>query len=238
MSTTIYSHTAPSHHRGWFWYEDASVPAESPSAAGMPDFARNPNAEMAALHRAEKTAFNRLFFDPTPEHIRAFMVLQDRVQRRAMEITARWQAVLLEYPELDYAQRHPTSSQGRAIDRLHTRRQEETALRRFAAHQGLFFFYQSQCAYCQAFAPIIKAFSEEYGLRVLPIAVGGGPFLPEFPDSERDRGQAARLHVTVYPSVYAAHPTRHTLVPLAHGWLSAEALRERVLTHIGRGASE
>ncbi len=76
------------------------------------------------------------------------------------------------------------------------KQEENNAIRQLAQHSGLFFFYRSTCPYCQRFAPIVRDFSERYGITVIPISTDGYA-LPSFPNSRVDTGQAEKFHVTV-----------------------------------------
>lgn len=214
------------HTQGWHWYQSPQK-IKTQKQLQMAQLS-DPIQTMKALHQTLNRALDRAILFPTPENIKHYMRLQQLVTKRADTFTARWQQVLLANPKLDYAIAHPTSSIGREIYLNQYQQKENQAIHAFAQHQGLFFFYRGDCPYCHRFAPILKAFVDTYHIKVIPISIGGG-FLPQFPQSRFDKGQAKRLHVKVYPSLYAVNPTTHKIIPVGFGLMSADALRQRIL---------
>lgn len=215
------------HTQGWHWYQDSTQSIKQGSASNRVNNV-DPVKAMKQLHKMLNAALDRAIFFPTDQNVKNYMVLQNLVTKRAALFTARWKQVLLNDPNLDYSVTHPTSSIGREIYLNQYRQKEDQAIRKFAQHEGLFFFYRGDCPYCHRFAPILKDFAEKYDIHVIPISLGAG-FLPEFPNSRVDRGQAALLHVQVYPSLFAVNPKTKKIIPVAYGLMSEQALRERIL---------
>lgn len=222
-SVTYYS----AHTQGWYWYKDPTQQNKKVSSAQVLEN-QTPSVRMKQLHTMVNNALDNAFFNPTPSNVKQYMVLQNLISNRAALFTERWKQVLIKDPTLDYSLKHPTSTQGRAVYLAHYQRTEDAAIVAFAKHDGLFFFYRGDCPYCHRFAPILKTFANRYRIRVIPVSMGAG-FLPQFPHSRVDKGQAALLHVQVTPSLFAVNPNTKKIIPVAYGLMTYEALRQRIL---------
>lgn len=214
------------HAVGWAWYQEAEVlPDPVQPRSFLP---ADPIQAMEALQKQVKQTLDLAILNPTTEHVKNYIALQNQLSERAGRFTQVWRTVLLNFPELDYSLQHPTNTIAKQIYLDKTHQQEDAAIQKLAQHSGLFFFYRSTCPYCQRFAPIIRNFSERYGISIVPITTDGIS-LPEFPNSQQDRGQAAFLKVTVEPALFTVDPVRHRIIPVSYGLLSEDELRERFL---------
>lgn len=216
------------HTQGWYWYKDPVQQPTEQLSSQQAQAKTDPIAAMKQLHKRVNRALDKAFFDPTRVNLKQYMVLQNLISNRAALFTERWKQVLVDEPNLDYSIKHPTSTQGRNVYLAQYQKKQDVAINDFAKHDGLFFFYRGDCPYCHRFAPILKTFAGQYGIHVIPISLGAG-FLPEFPHSRVDEGQAALLHVQVYPSLFAVNPRTQKIVPVAYGLMTYEALRQRIL---------
>ena len=210
------------HAMGWHWYQDPTEKGVSSEVYS------DPIAAMDVLQHQVKQSLDLAILNPTVENVRNYIGLQNQLGERANRFAQVWKTVLLNYPELDYSLQHPTNSMAKQIYLDQTHQQEEAAIHHLADHSGLFFFYRSTCPYCQRFAPIVKDFSQRYGLSVIPITTDGIS-LPDFPQSQPDQGQAARLGVTMEPALFTVDPAQHRIIPVSYGLLSEDELRQRLL---------
>ncbi len=208
---------------GWHWYGEA-IEESSKNKTSTQD----PVQAMSDLQEHIKQSLDLAILNPTVDNVRNYITLQNQIGKRAQRFSEVWKTVLLNYPELDFSLQHPTNNIAKQIDLDQTHQQEDDAIRQLAQHNGLFFFYRSTCPYCQRFAPIVKDFSERYHLSVIPITTDG-IFLPDFPNSRMDQGQAARLKVTMEPALFTVDPQSHRIIPVSYGLLSEDELRQRLL---------
>lgn len=223
-NTTYYSE----HTQGWYWYKDPSQKSKKSISISQAQEKQSPSIMMKQLHKMVNNSLDKAFFNPTVSNVKQYMVLQNLLSSRATLFTERWKQVLISDPKLDYSIKHPTSTQGREVYLAQYQKKEDASIVDFAKHDGLFFFYRGDCPYCHRFAPILKAFASRYNIHVIPISLGAG-FLPQFPNSRVDQGQAALLHVQVYPSLFAVNPKTKKIIPVAYGLMTYEALRQRIL---------
>jgi conjugal transfer pilus assembly protein TraF len=94
---------------------------------------------------------------------------------------------------------------------------------------AVWFFFRSDCPYCEAQAPLLQVLAERYGFTILAVSLDGAP-LPGglFPDYRRDAGHAARLGVVSTPALFLVKPEGPTFAPIAQGLLSLAQLQERI----------
>jgi len=61
------------------------------------------------------------------------------------------------------------------------------------------FFFRGACPYCHKFAPLLKAFADRYGFRLVDVSLDGGG-LPEFPTPQPNAQAAEALRRLVIGS--------------------------------------
>ena len=211
------------HAIGWHWYDDPKLENKTDKNNNQ-----NPVKQMKTIRQALEFALDKAILNPTPENVKNYIVLQNQVGEQSSQFSRVWQWVLLQNPLLDYSIHHPTNQAGREVYLDELNSQQDNAIKNLAKQSGLFFFYHSTCPYCQRFAPIVKDFSQRYGITVIPITTDGIA-LPDFPDSRIDQGQAQKFHVTVEPALFTVNPYTHQAVPVSYGLMSENDLRQRIL---------
>lgn len=219
------------HARGWFWYE---VPEQAPENKEQQPHSvisekdeRDPVEQLNAIRETINRSLAKAMIEPTTENVEKYLVNQTALTAQAHQFARTWQKVLLENPDLNYALVRPTNSVGAQVYLEEKKKAKVGAIQKLAQESGLFFFYRSSCPYCQKFAPILKAFSERYGLAVIPITTDGIS-LPEFPDSMIDNGQSAKFNVQVEPSLFAVNPYTQKAYPIAYGLITEDELSQRI----------
>lgn len=238
--------------QGWHWYEIQSVPVEEEEIVPIPDkkLAENPSdpsfineeegafiielpmpddpkAELERLQETVETAKAKAILEPTPENVKTYISLQNAIQQQALHFANTWQTVLWSNPELDVSLKKPTNQTARHVYLDQHQEEKAQAVQEWAQTQGLFYFFRSDCPYCQKFSPILKQFELTFGVHVVPISLDGGT-LPEYPDAKTDNGAATRLGVTTVPAVYAVDPRTQQITPVSFGLISVDDLAERL----------
>jgi len=216
------------YQEGWFWYKDPPLPTlnKEPKKETRPRELIEFEAMQKHLEQLKKIAV----MNPTEMHMKAYMGYQRFVMDKSALFADKWQRVVWQTPELDYSLTgRPTN--GFAIDVYdqQLRDKQSNTLRALARTHGLFFFFRSDCPYCHKFAPVLRRFSEQYGLLVLPVSLDGG-VLPDFPNAVTDNGIAASLNVTVVPALFLAVPGSRQMTPIGFGLMAETELVERMHT--------
>jgi len=213
------------HAKGWHWYND---PKKEENTSEEND-ENNPVEEMNAVHATIKKTLDKAVLDPNKENVKNYIILQNQMMTRANQFNHNWQAVIMENPELNYSLLHPTNNLAKQVDNDLIKDKEEKAIKEFFRNNELYFFYRSNCPYCQKFAPIIKDFVETYGIAILPITTNGIS-LPEFPNSYIDQGESKIYKVSVEPALFAVNPKTHKVVPVAFGLTSQAEIKKNILS--------
>jgi conjugal transfer pilus assembly protein TraF len=216
------------HREGWFWYRDPVQPKpRAPSAApkkpkDLDDF----DALQKRLEDLKRVAV----MNPTDSNLLAYMRLQRRVMDKSQVFADRWQRLVWSVPDLDYGiNGRPTNAMAIHVFDDQQRDRDARSVRSLAATHGLIFVFRSDCPFCHRFAPILKRFEQEFGIKVLAISMDGGT-LPEYPDARPDNGIAARLQARSVPALYLTQPSRRDIRPVGFGLMSDTELLERVAT--------
>ena len=210
---------------GWHFYEPLEVPQEKTE-----EDTPSPQAPEERL-KAFKAEVERLkqvaVMEPTFENVKAYMVIQKELMDKSEAFTSKWMEVVFTTPSLDYSVEHPTSQSGRHVYLDQQKQKMDQEVYKLAQSHGLFFFVSSSCSYCKKFAPIVKAFSQQYGWEVMAISMDGTT-LPEFPDAVNDNGISAKLGVESLPTLLAVNPQTEEIIPLSNGLSSQQQILDRI----------
>lgn len=236
---------------GWFWYDDPlpapsapkppaaeqdaqapPVPAadrvEAPSPA--PAVAGPPPLSAAWMRQNLERYRDAAIDDPTPENVELYLLLQKAAMDKAETFAKVSERVVVGHAALDEVGRRPITNLGANIANRVAGYNRDTVLARIARVAAIWFFYRSECPYCEAQAPLLQLLEQHYGFTVLAIAVDGLP-MPSglYPEFVADAGQAEFLSVTTTPSLFLVHPQTGDVSALARGMLSLAELRERIV---------
>jgi conjugal transfer pilus assembly protein TraF len=236
---------------GWFWYREPPVPvpvvpppsAEPPRASVEPDLSeRAPPAPVAEVSPGPAplsahwfrehldTYRDRAIDDPSPENVAVYLHLQ----RIAMDKSSRFarvsERVVQGDPVLDEITRRPTANFGANLADKQASAAGDALLERLAGETALWFFFRSDCPYCDAQAPLLEALAQRYGFAVLAVSLDGAGLADgTFPAFQIDRGQAEALGVISTPAMFLARPDQGAVAPIAQGLLSLAQLRDRIV---------
>jgi conjugal transfer pilus assembly protein TraF len=212
------------HERGWHWYERTQP---------KKDFETTPSPLSSPLERLKRyrekleTAKAEAVLNPTPENVEAYQKLQYEMLEKSHKFANVWMQNVYRNPELDYSSVSPTSQNARHIHLAEEQRKKEKKISAMSKSYGLFYFFKSNCPYCENFAPIVKKFSEKYHWEVLAIGEAGGKN-KMFEKNVRDNGLADIWGVSLYPSLFAVNPKTGDVIRIANGMISIEEMEERI----------
>lgn len=253
------SHASFFDHKaeGWWWYVDP-VPEEEkkPEKKPLPPVASIPKAEAknekeppapfslawvkAMLPKYMEKAWN----DPTEENVEAYFLVQRFAMDKANDFADMSQKVVAGNTALDESMRRSLSSPGATAANIKYADKTTELLKKIGEHAGLWFFFKSDCRYCEAQAPIL-GFLESDGFPVLAVSIDGGELRTrQFAHTYKDAGQAEQLGVTATPTMFLVSEDgrfdalgmsvltladlrqRILIVGVRNGWISEEEYKE------------
>lgn len=228
------------HADGWFWYVDPPPPvdpAESPQdtpAPVAPTPEALPPADPLTRVQQQRQALERAMalavLEPTPDHVRAYLELNQALMQQSQAFADTWKQVVWTTPSLDYSLVSPTGAAART--RADERAAEQQAqLISAASRYGLLFFFRGDCPYCHQFAPVLSRFAADFSFMVIPVSLDGG-VLPEYPHPRSNFDAAAQLKVESYPAVYLLDPATRKVAPAVFGAVGYSELAQRLATAI------
>lgn len=214
--------------RGYHWYnEEKDSPIENFNNDQLVSKAQAVDALRTLQLEVEETKALAVM-NPTVENVRDYISLQNQVSANAERFSIIWEQTKVLYPELDYSLQKPTDNAAKQVYLDEYQENRARSIRALADTHGLFFFFRSDCVYCQQFAPILKQFELMYGITIIGVSLDGIG-IPGFTDFEIDNGAAEALGVVGTPSLFAVEPRTGKSFAITHGMMSMEDLSERML---------
>lgn len=248
------------HAEGWYWYQDPEEATPAPPVAKAEstpkkeekriteDKAPEPLPSSAPTSQKPSELFSAKWLrenlekyrdvaitNPTPDNVKAYMLLQRLAMDRAQKFAQVTQQVVIGNPMLDETFRRPLASFGAKKVDWEAGQQADRILLKIAQKAGIFFFFKSDCRYCIAEAPLVKML-EDNGFDVLAISIDGGT-LPNatFKKLRMNNGQAEALGLSATPATFLVSPDGR-FENLGEGLFAYPELRSRILiTALRRG---
>lgn len=207
---------------GWYWYQDPvpepevvlpeEVPVEPPKPEVKPE--PEPVAQEAAkegpapftlkwvqqmLPKYQEIAWD----NPTPENVQAYFIVQRFAIDRANKFSDVAQQVVIGNVLLDETMNRPLSTFARPLVDRQTVQKSEELMHKIAQKAGIFFFFKSDCQYCEAQAPLVAQVAKEYDFDILPVSLDGGQLqTQQFENVRINSGQAEALGVQATPAMF------------------------------------
>ena len=218
--------------QGWYWYQDPEQEEEPEAVRIEPRVPTSPEPAPLSAQWVRKMLprYKDLAWDnPTPENIETYFLIQRFAMDRSQEFSDVAQRVIVGNPYLDESARRPINTYGiRSVDRKAGAMMEKM-LEKVAERAGLFFFFKSDCQFCEAQAPLIKLLETVNGFSVLAISIDGQSLQSvQFDDTREDKGQARQLNVTATPALFLVTQAGH-FENLGQSIMSLEDLKRRIL---------
>ena len=219
--------------RGFHWYPEPK-PQPRDEKPQPPEEKPKTIYEMATLEEIKKE-LERIkgvaIVNPTQENILEFLKAQNFVMDKASMFADVSRRVMWGNPDVDYAARSSPATYAR--QKIDARRDEQRSvtLKNLSETHGILFFARSDCHFCHDQAPLLKAFSKEYGVPVLAVSMDGGQ-IPFFPDARPDNGISVMASngqgVNIVPMLFLIERSTNKTIPLGAGVIAVKDLAERV----------
>lgn len=228
---------------GWFWYKDPKEAKIKPQTVPQPTKPNESQERSTSTDLQEKTpTFSVKWIrenldklrdvaidDPSPDNVRAYFYAQRVMLDKADRFATAAKQVVLTDPLLDENNRFPYATAARTnVLKLQGEAKRE-ALKYLAGKAGLWFFFDSKCAYCSMQTNVVKHLAVDYGFTVKAISLDGKKLEGFDMPFVRDQGQFKTLNLTLTPTLVLAVPPKTFLV-ISQGVLAESDADERLLT--------
>lgn len=232
---------------GWFWYIDPKkVEEPEPEEVIPPPVQPAPNPTPAPVSVAPVKKFpepfsakwvretledykDKAWTNPTEENVKAYFLLQRFAVDRSNKFADVAQRVTVGNKLLDENFRRPIATFGSQLTDKETITRRYDMLKHVAEKAGIFFFFKSDCQYCEAEAPIVSFMEHDFGFKVIAISLDGGELQSaKFKDMRRNAGHAEQLGVTATPALFLVDEEGH-FDAIGQGALAWDDLQRRVL---------
>jgi len=214
--------------RGWFWREyiqkNDAVKKENKNGQSeqkSTDVLKKQGAEL-------EESLSKAIIEPTQENIQDYIVKTKIVVDRASQFSKEYEQFLWVHPEFDATLESPYSTDAVIAKQEEKRKTQGKILKKISEDYGILFFFSSTCGVCQRFAHILKTFSSENEIAILPISLDGRPLL-EFTDFKVNNNLVRTLNVTITPSLFLLNPKKNRITPLSFGYSDIDELKRKTI---------
>ncbi|WP_435000038.1 conjugal transfer protein TraF (plasmid) [Vibrio scophthalmi] len=173
---------------------------------------------------------NEAIDDPSPENIKRARYVNRVIMDKSSAFKEAWMQDVINNPYLDETQARPVSRFALSAKSSSVREATKEALSSIASKAGLWFFYRSDCPYCDKQAPIVKLY-EDMGFNIAAISLDGKPMpnglFPKFVTDTKNLHK--ELGVVRVPSLFLVSNDGQMIAPISHGIMTQSNLERIVL---------
>ena len=219
--------------RGFNWYPDNQTKKADKQAENEQKKKKTiyEMSELEDIRKELEIIKGRAVVNPTEENVLEFLRAQNFVMDKSSTFADVSRRVVWANPDVNYNARSPVASFARSNERERKEKQKREMLAALSKTHGILYFGKSDCNYCRDQAPVLKAFSMDTGMEILPITLDGKPLFM-FPDSKPDNGLsiiASRGEgIEIVPSVNLVERSSNRIIPLGSGVVAASDISERI----------
>lgn len=177
------------------------------------------------IGRYLETAMN----DPTPDNVRAFLSLQKIMFDRAQNFAEEASYVSQFSPALNAATYVPIDNAGNNDEIAAVAGAKTQVISSLNNKVGLWFFFKSDCDFCEKQLPGFEVFAERYHFSTLYVSMDGKPIagLPAGAVVHQDQGQAERLGLVETPSIVMVWPPNNFVI-ISQGITSEDGIEDEI----------
>ena len=213
----------------WFYCEQPSPPPQKQARDPDALHARKPReiVELEAYQKALREARQVAIWRPTSENVERYIRMQKVALDKSSLFSDLWRRAIWTNPDLDYTLQRPTTQIAKAEYDNERSSDRDLFLRSVADQVGMFYVYSGTCGPCRVASPIIKSFSDRFGVSVKVISTDGAEN-PVFGRTLPDRGQLSAWGIDhkVTPALLLYQGPSH---------MSAKGVLRQTVVNVGDG---
>lgn len=216
-------------YRGWLWFEERGDIKEDKDHLSLragsnfisPEAAKAEIEQLAAELEAKKFV---MLARPTVENVKAYREKEEEMWDKAMKLGDAWEMANFMYPAQRDLITNPVNVQAVKMKRKLQAESMEEKIKEMAEKFDLVLFFQGDCKYCQAFAPVLRNFADKYGFKVEAVSMDGSKH--EFFKTAHIPELIKKLGIEAAPTVVAISHDSKTAFELIRGYVSISELEE------------
>ena len=213
----------------WFYCERPSPPPRSQVRDPNALHVRKPReiVELEAYQKALEEARQVAIWRPTSENVEHYIRMQKVALDKSSLFSDLWRRAIWTNPDLDYTLQRPTTQIAKAEFDNERSSDRDLFLRSVADQVGVFYVYSGTCGPCRIASPIIKSFSDRFGVSVKVISTDGAEN-PVFGRTLPDHGQLSSWGIDhkVTPALLLFQAPSH---------VSAQGALRQTVVNVGDG---
>lgn len=218
--------------RGWFWYEEKSVPVEEIKTDNQRKEQNSSLSPYEMLKEQGKNWENSLakaVIDPSAKNIQNYLTATKRINEQAQRFSSSFKEALWINPEYDYSLENPVNADAIVAQNENDLKTQNILLRKMAKSYGLVFFFSGSCPHCHRFSPILKKFANFYNFSVVPVTINGEG-LPEFPRPHKNFRLGSKLNVSTVPAIFLVEPHSNKVAAVSYGYTDWTTLSQKMIS--------
>lgn len=240
--------------RGFLFYDDKHLPtiktqpkkkqAEPPKpekqVSGSPQAQSNEIQHelfsVAWLQQKMPILLENAINNPTDENVRAYKYAEKMMMDKASNFANTSERVVRNDPMLDESVRFPITAAARSNALWQVDKAREEIIKDLSQNSGLWFFFDSQCRFCETQYRVVKILEQKYNFSARYISIDGKLLkgMSEEPKNKirKDTGGeiAKGLGIKLTPAVLLIHPDTQSVIIVAHGASAANELEYQLVT--------
>ncbi|HIF9538186.1 conjugal transfer protein TraF [Photobacterium damselae subsp. damselae] len=203
--------------KGWFWYneplEDVKELITKQKLNIEPEVIKNEDKNKPKpLSQAWIRANYQRYLDAAIENpndkkaMLNYLYLEKYIQDTAKDFAYARQSAIFSDPNLDIVSSRPTSSFGSNMMNNLADHNKDELLKGIAKESGIFFFFRSDCEFCEKQAPLVELLEKEYGFTIKAVSLDGLPLKGTKWENDylTNNGQAEKLNIVRVPALFLA----------------------------------
>ena len=213
----------------WFYCERPAPPPKVEVRDPNGVHARKPReiVELEAYQKALEEARQVAIWRPTAQNVEKYIRMQKVALDKSSLFSDLWRRAIWTNPDLDYTLQRPTTQIAKAEYDNERSSDRDLFLRSVSDQVGMFYVYSGTCGPCRVASPIIKSFSDRFGVDVKVISTDGAEN-PVFGRTLPDRGQLSSWGIDhkVTPALLLYQAPSH---------VSAQGVLRQTVVNVGDG---
>ncbi|MBQ9724752.1 MAG: conjugal transfer protein TraF [Neisseriaceae bacterium] len=241
--------------RGFLFYDDKQLPViktqpkkkqpemqPETKVSGSPQPAQQPAQpqpelfSVAWLQHKMPILLENAMNNPTDENVRAYKYAEKMMMDKASNFANTSERVVRNDPMLDESVRFPITAAARSNALWQVDKAREEIIKDLSQDSGLWFFFDSQCRFCETQYKVVKILEQKYNFSARYISIDG-KLLKGMEQEPKNKirkdigGEIAKgLGIKLTPAVLLIHPDTQSVIIVAHGASAADEVEYRMVT--------